>query len=164
MDIPSYISGYVDGEGCFTISFSRRVRLRAGWDVRPSFSVSQNADRNQVLLLMLEYFGCGTIRPDRSDNTVKYEVRGIDNLVTRVVPHFEKYPLMSHKRRDFQHFAAVCGLVSAAAHLTPAGLREIVSLAMGMNASGRRKFTATEIVGPSGSKVIVSATSNGGES
>jgi hypothetical protein len=164
MDIPSYISGYVDGEGCFTVSFSRRTRLRAGWEVRPSFSVSQNADRAQVLRLMLEHFGCGTIRPDRSDHTVKYEVRGIDNLVTGIVPHFEKNPLMSDKQRDFQHFAAVCGLVSAKAHLTPVGLREIVDLAMEMNASGKRKFTATEIVGPSGFQVIVSATSNGGES
>jgi hypothetical protein len=164
MDIPSYISGYVDGEGCFTVSFSRRSTLRAGWEVRPSFSVSQNADRSQVLRLMLEYFGCGTIRPDRSDNTVKYEVRGIDDLVTRIVPHFEKYPLMSDKQRDFQHFAAACGLVSAKAHLGLPGLREIVGLALQMNSSGRRKFTATQIVGPSGFQVIVSATSNGGES
>ena len=104
------------------------------------------------------------VRPDRSDNTVKYEVRGIDDLVTRIVPHFQKYPLMSDKQRDFQHFAAVCGLVSAKAHLTTAGLREIVGLAMGMNASGRRKYTATEIVGPSGFQVIVSASSNAGES
>ena len=49
MDISSYISGYVDGEGCFTVSFSPRSKLRVGWEVRPSFSVSQNADRSEVL-------------------------------------------------------------------------------------------------------------------
>ena len=49
MDISSYISGYVDGEGCFTVSFSPRRKLRMGWEVRPSFSVSQNADRAEVL-------------------------------------------------------------------------------------------------------------------
>ena len=47
--IASYISGYVDGEGCFTISYSPRIKLRTGWEVRPSFSVSQNADRSEVL-------------------------------------------------------------------------------------------------------------------
>ena len=44
-----YISGYVDGEGCFTVSISPRAKLRAGWEVRPSFSVSQNGDRAEVL-------------------------------------------------------------------------------------------------------------------
>src|SRR3954471_15374769 len=43
--LSAYISGYVDGEGCFTISIAPRATLRAGWEVRPGFSVSQNGDR-----------------------------------------------------------------------------------------------------------------------
>ena len=43
--IPSYISGYFDGEGCFSVAFSPRATLRVGWEVRPSVSVSQNGDR-----------------------------------------------------------------------------------------------------------------------
>ena len=76
-DLPSYISGYVDGEGCFTVSISPRPTLRVGWEVRPSLSVSQNGDRDEVLLEIQEHFGCGTIRPDRSDKTVKWEVRSL---------------------------------------------------------------------------------------
>jgi LAGLIDADG endonuclease len=163
MDLPSYISGYVDGEGCFNVSFCRRAAMRTGWDVRPSFSVSQNDDRQEVLELMLDYFGCGTLRPDRSDKTVKFEVRAIANLVGAVVPHFEAYPLMSAKRRDFEGFAAVCRLVAAGSHLSRPGLRAIVELATVMNASGRRKFTADQILGSQDLKVIVSASSNGGK-
>src|SRR2546429_4675215 len=95
MDIASYISGYVDGEGCFTVSFSPRMKLRTGWEVRPSFSVSQNADRAEVLVAIREYFGCGGLRPDRSDKTLKYEVRDLASLLAKVIPHFERYPLMS---------------------------------------------------------------------
>jgi LAGLIDADG endonuclease len=164
LDLPSYISGYVDGEGCFNVSFCRRASLRTGWDVRPSFSVSQNSDRCEVLELMLGYFGCGSVRPDRSDNTVKFEVRAIANLIGRVLPHFEAYPLMSTKRRDFERFAAVCRPISARAHLRASGLREIVELAVLMNASGRRKFTADQILSSQDLKVIVSASSHGGES
>ena len=162
MDIPSYISGYVDGEGCFTISFSPRPKLRVGWEVRPSFSVSQNADRSEVLTLMRQYFGCGTIRPDRSDRTVKYEVRSIDDLVTRIIPQFEAFPLMSGKVKDFQRFAKVCKLVRVGAHLTAPGFRQVADLAFEMNVSGRRRFTLERLIGPSDSEVIVSATSNGG--
>src|SRR5579863_10417131 len=163
MDLPSYISGYVDGEGCFNVSFCRRAAMRTGWDVRPSFSVSQNEDRQEVLELMLEYFGCGTLRPDRSDNTIKFEVRAIANLVGKVVPHFEAYPLISAKRRDFQAFAVVCRLIAAGHHLSRDGLQAIVSQATMMNSSGRRKFTADQILEVQDLKVIVSASSNGGK-
>ena len=145
MDLSAYFAGFVDGEGCFTVSFSPRSTLLIGWEVRPSFSVSQNADRSEVLVLMREHFGCGTIRPDRSDKTVKYEVRSVDDLVERVIPFFEANPLLSSKQRDVERFAAVCRLVRAGAHRTLSGLREIVGLAMLMNASGKRKFAVDAI-------------------
>src|SRR5258708_11182876 len=89
MDLAAYFAGFIDGEGCFTVSFSPRSKLLIGWEVRPSFSVSQNADRSEVLLLMQQHFGCGSIRPDRSDKTLKYEVRCLDDLAERIIPFFE---------------------------------------------------------------------------
>ena len=145
MDLAAYFAGFVDGEGCFTVSFSPRSTLLIGWEVRPSFSVSQNADRSEVLLLMQEYFGCGSIRPDRSDKTLKYEVRCLDDLVEHIIPFFEVNPLLSSKQRDFERFAEVCRLVRKRAHRTEPGLREIVSLAMAMNVSGKRKFAIEAI-------------------
>ena len=162
MDLRAYFAGFVDGEGCFTVSFSPRSKLLIGWEVRPSFSVSQNADRSEVLVLMQQqYFGCGSIRPDRSDKTLKYEVRSLDDLIERIIPFFEANPLLSSKRRDFERFAEVCKLVRNQAHRTESGLREIARLAMAMNASGKRKF-AMEAIFPTEVEVIVSASSNAG--
>ena len=73
MDLPSYISGFVDGEGFFCVSFVPSKRHRLGWEVRPSFSVSQNGDRAELLYKLLELWECGFIRPDRSDKTLKCE-------------------------------------------------------------------------------------------
>jgi LAGLIDADG endonuclease len=92
--LSAYISGYVDGEGCFTVSISPRAKLLAGWEVRPSFSVSQNGDRAEVLHALQSYFGCGSIRPDRSDKTVKWETRRLEHLLGSVIPHFESWPLL----------------------------------------------------------------------
>ena len=97
--LSAYISGYVDGEGCFTVSISPRAKLVVGWEVRPSFSVSQNGDRAEVLHALQTYFGCGSIRPDRSDKTVKWETRRLEDILDRVIPHFERFPLLSGKRR-----------------------------------------------------------------
>src|SRR5438477_7760217 len=84
--LSAYISGYVDGEGCFTVSISPRATLVAGWEVRPSLSVSQNGDRAEVLQLIQDYFGCGSIRPDRSDKTLKWETRRLEDILARVDP------------------------------------------------------------------------------
>jgi hypothetical protein len=140
------ISGYVDGEGCFTVSISPRATLRVGWEVRPSLSVSQNGDRAEVLYALLAYFGCGSIRPDRSDLTLKWETRRLGDILGRVVPHVERWPLMSGKQLDFERFAAVCRLMAIGAHRRREGLIRIVELAREMNSSGRRRYDASAIL------------------
>ena len=144
--LSAYISGYVDGEGCFTISISPRETLLVGWEVRPSLSVSQNGDRAEVLHLLQDYFGCGSIRPDRSDNTLKWETRRLDDMLGRVIPHFERHPLLSGKRLDFARFAAACKLMATGAHRNRDGLTRIVELARDMNPSGKRRYSAEAIL------------------
>ena len=123
-----------------------RPTLLVGWEVRPSLSVSQNGDRSEVLLLMRHYFGCGTIRPDRSDRTLKWEVRSLPVLNALIIPHFEMYPLLSGKRCDFELFSHICGRMVRREHLTPGGLQEIVRMAARMNPSGKRGYSAAEII------------------
>jgi hypothetical protein len=146
VDVPSYLSGYVDGEGCFPVSISPRPTFRVGWEVRPSLSVSQNGDRAEVLLLMQDYFGCGSLRPDRSDKTLKWEVRSLPLLVARVVPHYRRYPLLSGKQRDFEAFADICLRMAEGQHRNAVDLGEIVRLAASMNPSGKRGYEAAEII------------------
>lgn len=108
----AYLSGYADGEGSFCVSFSPRNKLKAKIEIRPSFSVSQNGDRSEVLRLYQKYFHCGFIRQDRSDKTFKYEVRSLNDLLTRIIPHFEQYPLLSGKKKDFQKFTKICRIIA----------------------------------------------------
>jgi hypothetical protein len=145
MDIKSYLSGFADGEGCFCVSINKSWRHKFGWEIRPSFSVSQNSDRAEVLEILKQHFACGTIRPDRSDRTLKYEVRSVADLVGRVIPHFEENPLLSSKHRDFELFAQICRLMANGHHHTSEGFNRIVELAFEMNPSGSRKFTIEEI-------------------
>lgn len=145
-DFAEYISGYVDGEGCFSVSFTKRPRFLVGWETKPSFSVSQNHDRAEVLFLMQKYFKAGFMRRDFSDRTLKYEVRKIDDLITKVIPHFKQYKLLSGKQKDFIMFEKVCFLMKKEKHKTIEGLQKILSIAFEMNSSGRRKYTQKEIV------------------
>ena len=144
-NIQEYISGYVDGEGCFSISFSKRDKFLVGWETKPSFSVSQNEDRAQILFLMQKVFKTGFIRRDYSDKTLKYEVRSLNDLISKIIPHFEKYPLLSEKQKDFEFFKKVCYLMQKELHKNKNGLRKILDLAFQMNPSGKRKYTKAEM-------------------
>jgi hypothetical protein len=114
--------------------------------VRPSLSVSQNGDRIEVLLEIQRYFSCGSLRPDRSDRTVKWEARSLPLLVARIIPHFETHPLLSGKRNDFELFADICGRMARGEHRLTEGLIEIVRLAGAMNPSGKRGYEPESIV------------------
>jgi hypothetical protein len=161
--LSAYISGYADGEGCFTVSIAPRATLAVGWEVRPSFSVSQNGDRAEVLYALQAYFGCGSIRPDRSDKTLKWETRKLGELVERVVPHFIRYPLLSAKQLDFERFALVCRLMADGEHRDREGLINIVSIVRGMNPGGRRRYDADELLATLfKGEGIVCASRNGG--
>ena len=146
VNVGEYLSGYADGEGSFCVSFSPSTRHRFGWEIRPSFSVSQNFDRSEVLQLFKESWKNGTIRPDRSDKTLKYEIRAIEELMTSVIPHFHQFPIRSSKRKDFEAFAQICKLIQGKKHLEPNGFKTIVNLAFEMNPSGKRKYRKEDVL------------------
>jgi hypothetical protein len=145
-NIAEYISGFVDGEGCFSVSFSKRPRFVIGWETKPSFSVSQNYDRAEPLFIMQKYFGCGFMRDGKSDRTIKYEVRKLDDLLEKVIPHFENFPLLSAKQRDLELLKKVCLLMKRDKHITSKGVKIIMSLAFQMNGSGKRRYTKEDIL------------------
>ncbi len=44
-----YITGFVDGEGCFSITIQRSKNVKLGIQVIPEFHVSQHQDRSEVI-------------------------------------------------------------------------------------------------------------------
>jgi hypothetical protein len=142
---PWFVTGLTDGEGCFCISLAVRAKLRTGLEVRPSFSLSLNEKDLQLLEDLQAFFGCGWIRESKSDRTFKYEVRSIGDLSSRILPHFERFPLRGYKARSCAGFSRVCQMVEQGHHLQRDGLREIVDIAYEMNL-GRRRHSRTKIL------------------
>ncbi|TAL49427.1 endonuclease [Patescibacteria group bacterium] len=130
----------------FSVSFSRRKKFLVGWETKPSFSASQNGDRSETLFVMQKLFKCGFLQRDFSDKTLKYEVRSLDDLITKILPHFKNYPLLSSKNKDLKLFREICLLMKKNKHRNKKGLKKIVNLAYGMNPSGKRKYKKEEIL------------------
>jgi len=139
---PWWITGFTDGEGCFSVSFNLREKLKMKVEVRPSFSLSQSARSDKDALEGVKaYFQCGDIRYGANDGTYKYEVRSIEKLVTQVLPHFETYPLATPKRKDYLALQRICSLMRRNLHQNPQGLAQIIDLAYTMNPAGKRRYS-----------------------
>ena len=81
-----------------------------------------------------------------TDRTLKYEVRRLDDLLERVLPHFKQYPLLSAKQEDVHLLEKVCLLMKRGEHVTSRGMKKIMPLAFKMNPSGKRRYTQDDIL------------------
>jgi hypothetical protein len=138
--LDSYIAGYVDGEGSFHVAVQRNPTTRAGWQLVPEFHVSQNAERRQVLDLIRTRLGCGRIQANHrrsADTSLVYVVRNRNDLLTKVIPFFERHPLLSAKQEEFVAFSAIVRSMARGEHLDREGFRSIRTAAVSMNGGGR---------------------------
>jgi hypothetical protein len=148
-----WVCGFVDGEGCFSVSIhrNRNARTTGGWQVHPTFHVYQHVAHREVLEELVRFFGCGTIRPKGGTSSVwTYSVDSIAKLEQTIVPFFERFPLVV-KSADFERFALIVGAMRRREHLASDGFTRVVQLAYGMNAQGKqRRRTIDEVLaGPS---------------
>jgi hypothetical protein len=142
-----WVVGFVDGEGCFSIGFTRqagggaRIGYRTGWQVSHEFAVTQGARSVACLHGLREFFGVGQVIPNyRRDNhrehLYRYVVRRRDDLLETIIPFFRAHPMLTSKRDDFEKFAECVQRISAGRHLTVDGLIEIAEITETMD---RRK-------------------------
>ena len=146
--LEGWISGFVDGEGCFTVSIirNRSVTTRESWQVFPEFVVSQGERSRTALKKIERFFQCGYInlntrRDNHHEQMLKYCVRSINDLNLKIIPFFEQNKLKTYKQKDFQVFRRVIKLMIQRKHLSEKGLSKITSLIHTMN---RRKYKVIE--------------------
>jgi hypothetical protein len=105
-----WISGFIDGEGCFSVAVNRCRVMQLGWQVRPEFVVTQGARSIGALEILEKYFDCGRVyRNARHDNhredVYRWCVRRRSDLEARIVPFVRELPLRTAKAQDFEMFA-----------------------------------------------------------
>jgi LAGLIDADG endonuclease len=136
-----WVTGFVDGEGCFHVGVNPRPDMTAGAQVLPEFTVVQHERDVQLLHALKAFFGCGVVRRNHGDR-MAYRVRSKEHLLARIVPFFVKHPLKSSKRQDFIVFRRILLLMEAGDHLQPAGVEAIRALAGQMNRGRSRESPA----------------------
>ncbi len=127
-----WITGFVDGEGCFHVGVNHDEEMTAGYQVLPEFTVVQHKRDIQVLYALKAFFQCGVVRINHGDR-MAYRVRSKEHLLHKIIPFFMKHSLKSRKRQDFLKFRQILLMMEEGKHLTPEGIEEIRFLASQMN-------------------------------
>ena len=148
---PQYIAGFVDGEGCFSVSIHPHPTVRYGttWLVAPCFQVYQLESNAEILERIREHFGVGRITPKGPNSSVMtYSVYRRAHLESVIIPFFDANPLVSEKYHDFLKFRQIVLAMQRKEHRTEAGFRSIVEAAFSMNQRGKqRRYGVEEVLG-----------------
>ena len=138
--LDAYVAGFVDGEGSFHVAIQRNPCTRVGWQLVPEFHVSQDVSRAQILDLVQHRLGCGSIRENHrgsTDHTYVLVIRRRRDLLEKVIPFFERNPLLSCKHEEFVTFAHIVRAMARGEHLVGDGFRTLADRAVRMNGGGR---------------------------
>ncbi|OGV97003.1 hypothetical protein A2W24_02675 [Microgenomates group bacterium RBG_16_45_19] len=142
-----YLIGFIEGEGCFYVSFVPSKETKSRWQLIYFFKVSQNPRGIEVLEALKNRLECGYIKHNASatssDKSLAYVVRNIRDIKEKVIPFFNEKLII--KREDFKKFCQVIQLVLEKKHLTREGVEEIISITNTMN-TGKRKYHAHRIL------------------
>ncbi len=138
---PWFITGLVDAEGSFVVQIVKDDSRKLGYFVLASFELALNVKDRLLLNLLQETMGnIGNIYYNPQDDTYKYKVSNIEGLINFVLPHFEKYPLLTQKKVDFDLFVKIVQIINKKEHLTLKGLQEIINIKSSLNLGLSRKL------------------------
>jgi len=123
---PSYVSGFVDGEGSFMLTIIKDNKYKLGWRVVCRFIISLHKKDLSLLNNIKEFFGVGNVFLMAKDSA-QYRVESLKGL-DLIINHFDKYPLITKKQADYELFKLAHNLIKNKSHLTKEGLLELVAI------------------------------------
>jgi hypothetical protein len=139
-----WITGFVDGEGCFSIHIVRqptradRRGYKTGFQVAHQFVVTQGAKSIECLQMMQKFFGVGRVYCNRrhdnhKEHLYQYVVARRSDLLETIIPFFQEHSLRTSKKRDFAKFVECVNMIKQNVHVTPRGLLAILEIMQTMN-------------------------------
>jgi hypothetical protein len=134
-----WITGFVDGEGCFHVAINKIQKMTIGFQVLPEFRVVQHVRDIQILKRIRDTLGTGVVRKNNVD---RYEVR-VRRLseLNKIVDFFKRFPLMTKKRQDFKIFKEIIEMMNNKEHLNREGIVKIEQKAFMMNRQTKNQLS-----------------------
>ena len=98
------ISWFASGEGCFLVTLIKTTSNQLGYWVQLSFQLTQHTRDIELINNLKEYLDCGQTTIYDDHNFIKYVISNISDIMEKVLPFFDKYPLLTRKHLDYLDF------------------------------------------------------------
>ncbi len=130
------MSGFVAGDGGFSIYVRPAKDYLLLEKVYCRFHIAQHSKDIALMRLFIKFFGCGVVnlRSNLSTPRCDFIVQDITSLL-KIIPHFDLYPLLNIKQKDYICFKKAIFMVKLKKHLTKEGLIKLKSLNLEMNSN-----------------------------
>ncbi len=140
-----WVVGFIDGEGCFSVSINKNSTTSSGWQIFPELVVTQGKKSICSLKELQDFFGCGRIfvnyrHDNHREDLYRFCIRSIDDLHNKVIPFFQKNSLKTAKKEDFQKFTKIVKIMSRKEHLSKKGMEKIAKIVQNMNRKKPSRF------------------------
>ena len=128
-----WMAGFTSGEGCFLVSIFKSTTTKLGYTSRLRFSVTQHSRDELLLRNFVTYFACGRYSSRTSGAAGDFLCSNFSDIVEKIIPFFDEYPIMGSKLKDYDDWKKVAELMTSKAHLQAEGLDNIRKISTGMN-------------------------------
>ena len=143
---PHYVSGFIDGEGSFSISIGKHKTLKRGFEIRPEFEIELRKDDQEILERILITIGAGRLYDCSYERYgwyphVKFKIMSIWKMKEYLFPFLDAYPLQAKKAKSYVIFKEIVLMVCNKEHLSDVGFEKIVELRNELRALGKKAKT-----------------------
>ena len=130
---PYWVTGFADAESSFSLKISKKSTSRSGWHVIPEFKIELHNRDSYLLREIHAFFGVGYINENENLNKIIYSVQSHRDLTNVIIPHFDKYPLITQKKADYLLFKQGIELLNLNMQSEINGIKDIIGLKAAMN-------------------------------
>jgi hypothetical protein len=92
-----WLVGFTDGDGSFVIYKTKNTYSLA-------FQIGQHKCNKRVLYYIKKNIGVGSVNEEKKTNMAQYCVYSREKLKKYIIPVFDKYPLLTRKRFNYEKF------------------------------------------------------------
>jgi len=75
---------------------------QTGYQVQLRFQVTQQSRDQQLMESLVKYLSCGRI--SKRGDIVDFHVTKLNDITEKIIPFFEKYPILGVKQENYQDF------------------------------------------------------------
>lgn len=110
----------------------KRTKGKNSFSFEAVFQIKLHKKDEELLKFIQSYFEAGRIEK-RGINASSLTVSSLKQIIEKILPHFDKYPLKTKKLSDYLIWKEIVLKMNSGYHLEEKGIKEIINLRASLN-------------------------------